>query len=50
MSYTGWSNPPKILSATFHNTNITLTWGPPKYTGGEIIQYYRVGFQSALPG
>ena len=45
-SYTGWSNPPKILSVTFQNSNITLRWGPPDYTGGETVQYYRIGFQN----
>ena len=48
--HTGWSNPPKISSATFYDTNITLTWDPPEYTGGETIQYYKVVFQSVLAG
>ena len=43
--YTGWSNPPEILSVRFHGTNIILTWGPPEYTGGRTVRYYTVEFQ-----
>ena len=41
--HAGWSNPPEILPVRFHNIDITLTWGRPDYTGGETVQYYRVG-------
>ena len=43
--FTGWSNPPEILSVRFHGTDITLTWAPPGYTGGERAEYYRVGLR-----
>ena len=44
-SFTGWSNPPEILSVVFPDTDITLTWAQPAYTGGKVVDYfYRVRF------
>ncbi|XP_065912639.1 striated muscle preferentially expressed protein kinase-like isoform X2 [Dysidea avara] len=45
----GWTNPPAISSSpittnTDGNIVISLTWGPPEYTGGESVQYYRVTY------
>ncbi|XP_065912633.1 hemicentin-1-like isoform X3 [Dysidea avara] len=45
----GWTNPPAISSSpittnTDGNIVISLTWGPPEYTGGESVQNYKVTY------
>jgi len=45
----GWANPP-AASSTINTTSdgnllISLSWGPPEYTGGEPVHYYRVTFR-----